>query len=477
MSYFQKGIPVITSYRRPICLSFVACLAFLFLPAVTSADVALPKIFGDEMVLQRDKPLTIWGTADANEKVTVTIGDSSKTTSAGQNGKWSVELPSLPASKKPVPFTVQGNNKISLKNVLIGDVWICSGQSNMEWSVDRGKNPQQEIAAADHPQIRLFTVKRHKADAPVDDVTGSWAICTPASIPKFSAVGYFFGRYLQKHLDVPIGLINSSWGGTPAEYWTPKSSFENDPQLKQTSDHPHAQNVMTTPSVLYNGMIAPLAPLTIRGAIWYQGESNVPMARHYAKMFGAMITGWRREFGQGDFPFLFVQIAPWNYAGIKSWPRSGAPEVREAQLQTLALPNTGMVVTTDIGNVKDIHPKNKQEVGRRLGLAARAVAFGENIVASGPIFREMKIDGDRAILSFDHVGGGLLARGETLSHFQVAGKDKKFVDAQAKIQGDKVIVWSDAVSEPVAVRFGFSDIAEPNLFNKEGLPASPFRTD
>ncbi len=316
----------------------------------------------------------------------------------------------------------------------------------MEWPVSASVDPEKEIAAADHPQMRLFKVDRKKSDKPEQDVAGQWAACNSETVPKFSAVGYFFGRHLQKHLDVPIGLINSSWGGTPAEYWTPPSSFQSNPELLDTSDHPHAQNEMKSRSVLYNGMIAPLVPLSIRGAIWYQGESNVPMARYYERLFSAMITGWRREFQQEDFPFLFVQIAPWDYSKIASWPPSGAPLVRDAQLKTLALPKTGMVVTTDIGNVQDIHPKNKQEVGRRLGLAARAIAHGEDIVFSGPIFRSLKIDGDRAILSFDHVGGGLMAKGDELKHFQIAGADKKFVNAQAVVQGDTIVVHSDAVA-------------------------------
>lgn len=457
---------------------FVALFMFTT-TAVATADVTMPKIFGDQMVLQRGKLLPVWGWAEPGEQVSVSLGGNSAVATTGADGRWTVTMPKLSASIAPLDITIHGANEIIIRNVLVGEVWICSGQSNMEWPLTRAANPDKEIAAADHPRIRLFTVKRNRvgAETPAKDVVGQWSVCSKTSVPGFSAVAYFFGRHLQKHLDVPVGLINTSWGGTPAEHWMPKAAFDGDPSLKETSDHPHAQNVMKSPSGLYNGMVAPLVPMAFRGVIWYQGESNVPMSRHYLKLFSAMITGWRQAWDQGDFPFLFVQIAPWDYSGIKTWPREGAPRVREAQLKTLALPNTGMVVTTDIGNVKNIHPINKQEVGRRLGLAARAIAHGEKIIYSGPLYKSIRIDGGKAVISFTHFGGGLRVKGRELTHFQIAGEDKQFVDATAKIEGNTVIVHSDKVSNPTAVRFGFSDIAEPNLFNEEGLPASPFRTD
>ncbi|WP_339908516.1 sialate O-acetylesterase [Symmachiella dynata] len=466
------------STHRCRCLCLLLLAIIFTAPAAVDADVTVPQFFGNHMVLQRDKPVKLWGWADKGEKVTVALGEAQQETTADDDGRWSVHFPARPASREPVAITIQGKDySLAFDDVLFGDVWICSGQSNMEWPVTRTNDAKKEIAAADHPTMRLFTVKRSKQETPQRDVSGSWGVCSPETVPGFSAVGYFFGRHLQEHVDVPIGLINSSWGGTPAEYWTPTSAFEHDPQLKVTSDNEHAKNVMSTPSVLYNGMIAPIAGLSIRGAIWYQGESNVPMAEHYTKLFSGMIKGWREEFGQGEFPFLFVQIAPWDYRKIAAWPAGGAPIVREAQRNTLAVPKTGMVVTTDIGNVEDIHPTNKQEVGRRLGLAARAIEYGEKIVYSGPMFKSVKFDGNKAILSFDHLGGGLMAKGDKLTHFQIAGEDGKFVDAEAVIEGETVVVKSTEVPTPQAVRFGFSDVAEPNLFNKDGLPASPFRTD
>lgn len=452
-----------------------ACLAVaLFAVSAAWADVTLPRVISDGMVLQRDAELPIWGKAAAGERVTVKLADSQATATADKDGHWMVRLPALPAGG-PHTMSIQGNNSITLKNVLIGEVWVCSGQSNMEWPMSRVNDSEQEIASANYPQIRLFRVTRKKADEELDDVEATWQATSPKSVEDFSAVGFLFGRYLHKHLNVPIGLIESAWGGTPAEHWTPASAFAADASLKETSDHPHAQEVMKTPSVLYNGMIAPLIPYAIRGAIWYQGESNVPMGEHYHKLFSSMITGWRNEWGQGDFPFLYVQIAPWKYEKIDGWPPEGCPLVREGQLQTLALPNTGMVVTMDIGNVEDIHPTNKQEVGRRLGLAARAIAYGESLVYSGPVFKSMTTDGDRAVAHFDHVGGGLMADSGDLTTFEIAGDDGKFVPAKARIDGDTVVVQSAEVAEPKAVRYAWKDDAVPNLFNKEGLPASPFR--
>lgn len=449
-----------------------------FSSSLVRADVKLPRIFSDNMVLQQGKPLPIWGKAEAGEKVTVTIAGKQAEATADGMGKWSVKLAALPVSAEPLEMTVTGKNTLTLKNILVGEVWICSGQSNMEWPVTAADNPNDEIAAAKYPKLRFITVPKTKGgNEPRDDFAGSWSECTPETTASFSATAYFFGRELQKMRNVPVGLIHASWGGTPAEFWTPAAEFAADPSLKQTSDHPYAQSVMKEPSTLYNGMIAPVISYAIAGVIWYQGESNVPMAAHYRKLFSAMIEGWRKAGNQGDFAFLYVQIAPWVYDRIKGWPRTGCPLVREAQLQTLALKNTGMVVTMDIGNVSDIHPKNKQEVGRRLALAAQAVAYGEKLEFSGPIYKSQKIDGNKIVVDFDHASSGLLAKGDKLLTFQIAGKDRLFVDANAVIEGHTVVVSSPTVAEPVAVRYAFQDDALPNLFNKEGLPASPFRTD
>ena len=440
------------------------------------AEVTLPRLFGDHMVLQRDCQLPVWGKAEPGEAVRVELAGHEASTRAGDDGRWSVRLPALKAGG-PHKLTVRGKNEIVLNDVLIGEVWVCSGQSNMEWSMRRGLiNVEKERAAANDPQLRLFHVKRAKADKPADDVEGQWQLCTPETVFDFSAVAYFFGRHLRKHLGVPVGLIESAWGGTPAEYWTPLEMFENDPSLYEVPDDPRSKKVMQTPSVLFNGMIAPLIPYAMRGVIWYQGESNVPRGAQYGKLFSAMIEGWRRAWGEGDFPFLYVQIAPWNYSRNKNPAASeGAALVRQGQLETLRLPNTAMVVTTDIGDVNDIHPRNKQEVGRRLGLAARAIAYGEQVVYSGPLPRSLEVRDGRAIVHFDHVDGGLVAKGGALREFEIAGPDGKFVPAEAEIVGDTVVVHADGVSQPVAVRMGWRDVAEPNLFNAEGLPASPFR--
>ena len=329
------------------------------LPATAFADVKLPKVFGDNMVLQQGMPVPFWGTADAEEKVTVTLGDKTAEATADAMGKWSLKLPELAATADPQTVTVTGKNTLTFKNVLVGEVWVCSGQSNMEWSVSLALNPKEEAAAASFPQIRFITVPHgdaKKGATPQSDFAGSWAECSPANISSFSAVAYFFGREIHQQKKVPVGLIHTSYGGTPAEYWVPPSAFAADAALKETGEHPHAKNVMSTPSILWNSMVAPLVPYAMRGVIWYQGESNVPMAKQYRKLFPGMIQGWRKEWGQGDFPFLYVQIAPWDYGLIKEWPREGAALVREAQLKALATPNTAMVVTTDIGDVKDIHP-------------------------------------------------------------------------------------------------------------------------
>jgi sialate O-acetylesterase len=457
---------------------FAAVAALLLsLPAAARAEVRLPSIFTSHMVLQHGKPTRIWGWAGAGEKVTVEFARQTVEAQADDAGKWRAELAALEPSAESRTLKVTGpESAIELTDVLVGSVWVCSGQSNMEWSVTASLNAQEEISGANYPNIRLITVPKVSAPEPADNFEGAWAACTPETVPGFSAVAYFFGCELQRRHDMPVGLINAPWGGQPAEYFTPASAFEADPSLKETSDHPHAQNVMKTPSVLYNGMIAPLVPLAIDGVIWYQGESNVPMGRQYRKLFPAMIEGWRREFGQGDFPFLFVQIAPWNYGGIGDWPREGCPLVQEAQLMTLRLPNTGMVVTQDIGNVADIHPANKQEVGRRLALWACQYVYGDELVASGPIYKGHAIDGNKVVITFDHASG-LKAAGEQVKWLKICGADKTFVDAEGTIVGDTLVVSSPAVAEPVAVRYAFEDIAEGNLFNAEGLPASPFRTD
>lgn len=456
------------------------CLLLLVCAAPARAEVRLPKVIGDHMVIQQKQPATIWGWADAGEKVVVEMGESRGETKANADGKWSLKI-DPPAAGGPYEVHVVGTNTIKLTDVLVGEVWVCSGQSNMQWSVKASLNPQEEIAAAKYPNIRLFTVARNPAKEALEDCVGKgqagWTDCRPGTVAGFTAVGYFFGRKLHQDLDVPVGLVNTSWGGTICEAWTSKPTLKSDEEFapivaRAATFKPGSPN---QGSALYNGMINPIVPLSMRGAIWYQGESNVSRAQQYAKLFPAMITDWRKNWGQGEFPFLFVQLAPFRYG--RHDPKACA-ELWEAQLKTLSLPQTGMAVTTDIGNIKDIHPKNKQEVGRRLALWALALAHDKTVVHSGPLYEGHKVDGSKIRVSFKHVGGGLAVKGDKgLTHFEIAGEDQQFVAATAAIDGESVVVQSDSVAKPVAVRFAWTDTAEPNLFNAEGLPASPFRTD
>ena len=499
--------------------TFLFCLITLCVAHQSvRSDVELPSLFSDNMVLQQGMKARVWGKADPGEKVTVTLDRKKATATADEKGNWAATLGPL-KSGGPFTLTVTGNNTITLNNVLVGEVWVCSGQSNMQWAVNQSADPEREVAEANYPNIRLFSVPRTVADTPRDSVVGAWSECSPQTVPGFSAVAYFFGREIHRALEgVPVGLIHSSWGGTPAEAWTSLPTLEAEPQFKplldwwneelvksdnQTKDYekkmaewkqaaesakargeqppnpPQAptdqRNSPNRPASLYNAMIAPLTPFAIRGAIWYQGESNASRAYQYRKFFPTMIQDWRRAWGKGDFPFLFVQLA--NFRNNWTDPRSWA-ELREAQLIALSLPSTGMAVAIDIGESLDIHPKNKQEVGRRLALAARAVAYRRRLTYSGPIYKSMSISRDVIRLRFTDVGRGLVAKGGPLKGFVIAGKDRRFVWGDAEIKGKTVVVRSKYVPQPVAVRYAWwDDPVGCNLYNAEGLPASPFRTD
>ncbi len=485
------------------------CAPFL----TARAAVTLPSVLGDHMVLQRGLPVHIWGKAAEGEAVSVEFRGETRSATADAIGRWSVYFPPAEAGG-PFDLTVNGNNRIQLRDILIGDVWIASGQSNMEFSMKEVINSTAEIAGAAHPDIRLLHLANKVAPYPLDDaVAEPWAPCTSESVVDFSAVAYFFGRHLQEKLGVPIGLIETSWGGTPAEAWTSQRSLAADASLmpvyaewarinddaaahqvrrakeldrwrsaverakaegKEPPGVPWEPNIENSwmPSGLYNAMIAPLTPFPIRGAIWYQGESNASRERAplYAHLFGTMIQDWRRSWAEGDFPFLFVQLANFKTPNTK-WP-----ELREAQRQTLSLTNTGMAVTIDIGAPDNIHPKNKQDVGRRLALAARAIAYGEKIEYSGPMFRQAIPQGSSIRVYFDHTGTGLVAKGGELSGFEVAGPDGKFVPAAAVIEGKTVVVSGGTVPFPAHVRYAWKDNPECNLYNVEGLPASPFES-
>lgn len=634
----------------------VLLLSCIVAGAAAFANVRLPKLFGDSMVLQRDKPIPVWGWASAGETVAIQFHNQKKTARAGRDGKWKVTLNPETAGG-PYTLLVKGKNTVTLNDVLVGDVWVCSGQSNMEWPVAASNNAVQEIASANNPQIRHFKVVNSVAETPREDLLheSSWKAATPANVGSFTAVGYFFARELYKQLGVPIGLLNTSWGGTDIETWTSREAFENSPEFKtmiagvrtmnldsmakeqsrasqaliqklqgrlsdaataatwktenvddsgwprmalpgvwESSQLPdvdgvvwfrktielsaedagksaelhiaqiddndetyvngtkvgstnaynakrvyaipagvlkpgknviavrvedtgggggiyggaddlklviggraqslagewafqieaarteaNATNPNAFPTLLYNAMVHPLIPFAVKGAIWYQGESNAGRAFQYRTAFPLMIQDWRKRWGY-DFPFYFVQLASFNSNGGNSRQGSGWAELREAQTMTLKLPHTGMAVTTDVGESNDIHPRNKQDVGLRLAAIALQDAYGKNIVSSGPVYQSMKVDGNKVLLSFANIGDGLMAKDKYgyLKGFEVAGADQQFHYAKAFVQGNQVVVYSDSVAAPVAVRYAWADDAgEANLYNKEGFPAVPFRTD
>ena len=637
--------------------SAISCFVLL-ISQVALCQVKLPLLISDGMVLQRDADVKIWGWADANEKITVSFNSKTYDAAAGTDGKWVVMLSDLKAGG-PYSMDINASNHITLTNILIGDVWVCSGQSNMELPMNRVKNRYPDVIAnADNPNIRQFIVPHvYDFKGPKENLkSGSWVSANPKSVLEFTAVGYFFAKELYEKYHVPIGLINASLGGSPAQAWLSEDALKAFPEYLQTAkkfkdsnyisqitekekavsdawygriqqldkglekgqsqwfdvnydasqwltmnvpgywadgslgnvngvvwfrkeidvpasmtDKPaklwlgrivdgdftyvngkqvgsvsyqyppriydvpsgllkEGKNIIVVrvinnsgrggfvsdkpyqllaggqtidlkcrwqyklgatmaplpgktfiewqPEGLYNGMAAPLLNYRIKGVIWYQGESNTAKPREYQKLFSAMITDWRQKWNQGDFPFLYVQLA--NFMEVKNQPsESGWAELREAQLKTLAVPNTGMAVTIDLGEWNDIHPLNKEDVGKRLALAAQKVAYGDpNVVYSGPIYQSMKIEGNKIVLTFTNTGGGLTAKGnEELKYFAIAGADKKFVWAQAKIEDNKIVVWNDQLANPVAVRYAWADNPEgANLYNKEGLPASPFGT-
>jgi sialate O-acetylesterase len=449
--------------------------------APAAAAVKLPSIIGDNMVLQRDQVLPIWGWDEPGTEVTVTLGDAQASATAGDDGKWQVNLPAQQAGG-PHELTIQGSDKVTLNNVLIGEVWLCSGQSNMEWTVSLSNNPEEEIAAGDHPRIRHIKIAHTPADKPQSNVPSQgWEIASPQTVANFTAVGYYFARQIAQELDVPVGIIGCNWGGTRIEPWTPPEGFAQVPALKSISDnianYPEKNEKgeinHQTPLALYNGMISPLVPFAIRGALWYQGESNNGEGMLYHEKMKALIAGWRSLWKNESLPFYFVQLAPFRYGG----DATRLAGIWEAQAATLAVPHTGMAVTVDIGDVKDIHPKNKQDVGKRLALWALANTYGrKDLVYSGPLYKSMKVEGNKIRIEFDHVGGGLTSRdGKPLTWFTIAGEDKNFVEAKAEIDGDTVVVSADSVDKPVAVRFGWDETAEPNLSTVDGLRASRFR--
>jgi len=502
------------------------------------AEVKPNTLFSDSAVLQQNVNIPVWGSAKEGEKVTVTFDGQTETVVA-KNGKWKIYLKPHKAGG-PFTLTIAGENTITINNVLVGEVWVCSGQSNMAFGFAGSTSAKTETPTANYPKLRMFNVNSKLTLNPQTEVSGQWIECSPATVKDFSAVGYFFGRDIHKATGVPVGMIRSAVGGTAAQLWTSLTSLEKEPSLheyveeftaakaksnpaaeakyaQELADYPHklkawedttgkkfgqaitawnsecqkskaagtalpprpeptapkpkppGDPVGKKPTVLFNGMIAPLLPYAIKGVIWYQGESNNQKPFEYRSLFPRLIADWREKWGQGDFPFLFVQIAPF---------KSDVPELREAQFLTWKkTSNTAMAVTVDVGDADNIHPRQKEPVGQRLALAARALAYGEKIEYSGPEYDAVTFQGNKAILTFKHIGGGLVAKDGPLKGFTIAGADKKFVEAQAVIQGDTVVVTSGQISSPVAVRYGFTNVPDGNLWNQAGLPASTFRTD
>ncbi|MDD5350581.1 MAG: sialate O-acetylesterase [Chthoniobacteraceae bacterium] len=514
-------------------------------------DVRMPAIFGDHMVLQQDVKLSVWGTADPGEQVSIAIGSSKGKATADATGKWTAKLPPLPVSATPVEMQVAGKNKLAFKDVLVGDVWLCSGQSNMEFGIGNTANAKELIPQMDYPSIRLFLVPHTLAFEPQTDIKqenlkGQWVVCTPQNVVAiggwngFSAVGLLFGREIHEQRKQPVGLIGSYWGGTKVETWSSQEMFKATPELahfvgdfetiktghsdilrkyteetlaKWQQDHDAWKQLVSQPlpqgtqrpkepqrpespdaypqypSVLYNGMINPLVSYGIKGVIWYQGESNGgkgEKAGEYQKTFASMIADWRQRWGIGEFPFLFVQCPTWDFGYF--WIR-----IRDEQFHTLAVPKTGMAVSIDVGEAKEVHPKgNKPTIAHRLALAARRVAYGEKIVASGPLYSSFTVEGNKIRIHFTETGSGLMigsapsirpneqpkAPEDHLNGFEISPNTYQYFPAQALIDGDTIVVWSDSVATPKNVRFGAAGFPNPplNLYNKEGLPASPFNT-
>jgi sialate O-acetylesterase len=500
---------------RTLLLTLLALAA----TARALADITLAPLFRDGAVLQRDQPIQIWGRAAAAERVEVKFNKQTASVIAGADGRWKITLKPEKASSIGADLVVSGANTVRVRDVLVGEVWLCSGQSNMVWAVRSSNDAEREIAAAKFPLIRHYKVPTAVADKPAFDVAATWVSCSPETVGNFSAVAYYFARELHQRLNVPVGLINSAWGGTQIESWMSETSLRANPAAsaiyarweQRLAAHPaalqkHAKAVEKwkadeaaakaagkafarkqpsvpegpgsrwMPSGIYHAMIAPLVPYTVRGVLWYQGETNAARHGEYAALFQDLIKQWRAEFGQ-PLPFFFVQLA--NFQGGAGVARDAWAFLREAQASALTLPHTGMAVTIDIGDPKDIHPRNKLDVGKRLALHARQQVYGENIETNGPVFAGAKREGATMRVSFSHAAGLRLepAASDGRVSFEVAGADRKFVAAEARLDGDTLVVSAPGVPEPAAVRYAWHNSPDARLFNDAGLPAAPFRSD
>ena len=492
-----------------------AIVWLLFCASALKAEVSLPSIFSDHMVLQRNHENPVWGRADPGEKITVEFGGQKKTTVAAADGMWRVTLDPMPANAEPQLLQVSGiKSQVSISDVLVGEVWFCSGQSNMGWVVNSSEHADLEIASANYPNIRLLRIPTVGAAELQSDFEGGWVKCSPETVGGFSAVGYFFGRRLHNTLGVPVGLVNNAWGGSPIEAWIPRDALDAagsyeamlsrwDKRYAEYSDEVLAREIAEfeawekagrpgpkrwrptdirtgrhRPANIYNGMVHPTIGYGLKGVIWYQGESNLGDPYQYRSLFPLLITTLRERWGQGDFPFYWVQLADFS-AEVPEPGDSNWAELREAQTMTLALPNTGEAVIIDIGEGRDIHPRDKQTAANRLVRHALANDYGYRMPSKSPRFKSMKIKGRKAVVTFDDVSSHLYAFDvEEVKGFAIAGTDKKFYWAEAKITGrDTVEIWSDQVDRPAAVRYGWANNPVVNLYNRNGLPVTPFRTD
>lgn len=531
--------------KLPLRPALVSLTLALSLVAVARAEVTPAALFTDHAVLQRDKPLPIWGTAEVGEKITVTFGEQRREATAGYDGRWIAILDPLPASTYGADLIIAGKNTITRHNVVVGEVWLCSGQSNMEWPVARAANAEAEIAAANFPFLRHIRIEHTVSETPADTAkTSGWQPASTQTVGSFTAVGYFFARDIHQKIGVPVGVIHSSWGGTPVESWMSPAALETDPAfavVRQrwqqnlaefparqaeyeaklatwTKAEADAKATLTTrvenasrgrapvridattlyndwlrqnprprpprgtgdpwtPSGLFNGMINPLLPYTIRGVLWYQGESNAERAAEYHALFSTMIKAWRVHFGQDDFPFYWVNLANYGVPTDNNERGRTYAFLREAQTKTLALPNTGQALAIDIGDPKNIHPTNKQEVGRRLALLARNRIYGLSGDDMGPVFASATREGAALRVRFTHASGGLVAHDRPVQALEIAGSNRVFYPAEGRIDRDTLIVAASAVREPVAVRYAWTNAPEANLYNGAGLPATPFRSD
>lgn len=440
------------------------------------SQIKLPSIFSDNMVLQQKSEADIWGWGDPGSEIKISGSWSKDTVKAkiSNQSAWNVKL-ETPAAGGPFTISIKGNEEVVLKNVMIGEVWICSGQSNMEWSADsKIINTEEEVKNASYPAIRFFHVKKMGSETLQNNCFGRWEESSPSTMHSFSAIGYFFGRNLHQNLNIPIGIIEVAWGGTPAEVWMKADLVESDPLLQTCAAKLKTYDWWPSKSgVVYNAMISPLVPYKLAGAIWYQGESNADNPESYRKLFKTLIENWRHDFGT-DFPFYYVQIAPYAYGKT-----TRAPLIREMQMQSMDIPKTGMVVVSDlVDDVNNIHPQNKQDVGKRLANWALAETYGvKGLVYKHPLYESMKVEKSKIRIALSNADNGLAVHGDDIKCFEIAGADKIFTPAKAKIDGKSILVWRKEQKNPVAVRFSYSNDAIGNLFSKEGLPVAPFRTD